>query len=230
MKFTIAWVSGSLAGPLPANCESPGTPIGPHLYGKLRFRSTPLSFERTWLAWPSGFIDSTIHNSTPSGTGLARSSSTIATPSSSSPWITPITRTRRPPAVPNRSATIGRPPADSPRPTRSASRSSGPIVATSGPVVVLVVATLLVLVDAVLVELLVVVGAAVVLVGPELVGEEAICAVATSAVEESDPHAAATTTTAATSNVVRITETTVPDRCGATLAPWTLSPFACSSA
>ncbi len=31
MKLIIAWVSGSLAGPVPAYCESPGTPIGPHL-------------------------------------------------------------------------------------------------------------------------------------------------------------------------------------------------------
>jgi hypothetical protein len=55
-------------------------------------------------------------------------------------------------------------------------------------------------------------------VGSPLVGVAAIDAVATSAVVEPDPHAAAATTTAAASNVIRITETTVPERCGATLA------------
>jgi hypothetical protein len=56
-------------------------------------------------------------------------------------------------------------------------------------------------------------------VGSVLVGEAAIDAVATSAVEDPDPHAAAAAARATASNVVRITESTVPDRCGATLAP-----------
>ena len=43
------------------------TPSGPHLYGKLRLRSTWLAFWRWSIAWPSGFIDSTSHSSTPSG-------------------------------------------------------------------------------------------------------------------------------------------------------------------
>jgi dihydroxyacetone kinase len=56
-------------------------------------------------------------------------------------------------------------------------------------------------------------------VGSVLVGEAAIDASATSAVEDPDPHAAAAAARATASNVVRITESTVPDRCGATLAP-----------
>ena len=63
-----------------------------------------------------------------------------------------------------------------------------------------------------------VVGGEVVGVGSLLDGEAGIEAAATSVADESDPHAAAATTTAAASNVVRITEATVPDRCGATLA------------
>ena len=91
-----------------------------------------------------------------------RSSSTIAVPASSSPWITPITSTRRPPGVPSRSAMIGAPehgssdldarlptgraagtgPARCPRPTARA----GPAAAWSSWCVVLVV---LVVVDVV---------------------------------------------------------------------------------
>jgi hypothetical protein len=91
----------------------------------------------------------------------------------------------------------------------------------SSAVVVLVVgATLVVVVVVVLVlvVVVVVVGGEEV-VGPVVVGEEAIDAVATSAVDESDPHAAAATANATASNIVRFTESTVPDRCGATLAP-----------
>ena len=59
INSTAAWVSGSLAAAGPAYCPSPGAPIGPQLYGKLRLRSTPLALPRVLLATPSGFIDST---------------------------------------------------------------------------------------------------------------------------------------------------------------------------
>jgi mono/diheme cytochrome c family protein len=91
--------------------------------------------------------------------------------------------------------------------------------ATVVVVVVLVVVVVVLVVVVLVVVVLVVVDAEVVPVGPALVGEAAIDAVATSAADESDPHAAAVRAIAAASNVVRITETTVPDRCGATLAP-----------
>jgi hypothetical protein len=81
----------------------------------------------------------------------------------------------------------------------------------------LVVVVVLVLVVVVLVLVVVVGGDDV--VGSPLVGEAAIDAVATSAVVEADPHAAAATATPTASTVVRITESTVPDQCGATLAP-----------
>ena len=64
---TIAWVSGSLAGPVPPYCEPPGSSSGAHPNGKLRLRSTRLAFVRRPAAWPSGFIDSTSHRSTPVG-------------------------------------------------------------------------------------------------------------------------------------------------------------------
>ncbi len=92
----------------------------------------------------------------------------------------------------------------------------------TGAIVVLVVGAMLVVVGVVVLVVVVlvvlVVDGVAVLVGPLLVGEAAIDAVATSAVDESDPHAAAARTSVAASNVVRITATTVPDRCGATLA------------
>jgi hypothetical protein len=98
---------------------------------------------------------------------------------------------------------------------------SAVVLVVGATVVVVVVLVVLVVVVLVLVVVVaaVVVGAASVLVGPELVGDAAIDAVATSAVVEPVPHPRATTATAAASNVVRITETTVPDRRGATLAP-----------
>jgi proline racemase len=94
----------------------------------------------------------------------------------------------------------------------------------SSAVVVLVVGATLVVVVVVLVLVLVLVVVVVVVAGeelvePEVVGEAAIDAVATSAVEDPDPHAAAAAAKATASNVNRITESTVPDRCGATLAP-----------
>ena len=45
-RSTMACVSGSLAGPVPAYSPSPGAPIGPQPYGKLRLRSTPLALPR----------------------------------------------------------------------------------------------------------------------------------------------------------------------------------------
>ena len=119
----------------------------------MRFRSTPFAFWRTWAAWPSGFIESTSHSSTPSGTGVARRSSRIAVPASSSPWITPITSTRRPPGVPNRSATIGRPSTDRPSPTTAASGRAGRAHPGSAIVVVVVVVVVDVVVLVVLVVL-----------------------------------------------------------------------------
>ncbi|MGE5211000.1 MAG: hypothetical protein ACM3MM_07025 [Acidobacteriota bacterium] len=90
----------------------------------------------------------------------------------------------------------------------------------SSAVVVLVVgATLVVVVVVLVLVLVVVVVAGDELVEPEVVGEAAIDAVATSAVEDPGPHAAAVAAKATASNVGRITESTVPDRCGATLAP-----------
>ena len=81
-------------------------------------------------------------------------------------------------------------------------------------------ATLVVVVVVLVVVVLVLeVDGGAVMVGPLLVGEAAVDAVAMSTVEEPDPHAATAMTIAAASNVVRITETTVPDRCDATLAP-----------
>ncbi len=73
-------------------------------------------------------------------------------PAASSPWIAPITSTRRPPGVPNRSATIGRPSTDRPSPTAAASKSSGPGESGIAIVVVVVVLELVV----VLLELVVV--------------------------------------------------------------------------
>ena len=84
----------------------------------------------------------------------------MATPASSSPWITPITSTRRPPGVPDCSATIGRPPAETPSSIRSALRSSSPTVASTATaevvVEVLVEVVVLLLVE-VVVEVVVVV-------------------------------------------------------------------------
>ena len=79
-------------------------------------------------------------------------------------------------------------------------------------VVVLVVVVVLVLV----VLVVLVVGAT---VAVPLVGGAPIDTVATSAVGESDPHAAAIRIKATASSLERSIETTVVDRGGATLAP-----------
>ena len=144
-KSTTAWVSGSLAGPEPAYSGSPGDPIGPHRYGKLRLRSTRAAFQRCGTAWPSGFIDSINQRSTPGGTGIVASRWTIAAPSSSSPWITPMTRTTVPPGVPRSTAMIGRPWTD--RPISSACTASVARPATPATLVVVVVLELVLVGD-----------------------------------------------------------------------------------
>ena len=70
----------------------------------------------------------------------------MGTPPSSLPWITPMTRTRRPPGSPNRSATIGRPSTDVPSTTVSAVRSSVAAGVPGGSVDVVVVVLVVVVV------------------------------------------------------------------------------------
>ena len=83
----------------------------------------------------------------------------------------------------------------------------------------LVVVLVVVVVVLVVVVLVVLVVGATVVVEVSLVRGAPIDTVATSAVGESDPHAAAIRIKATASSLVRSTETTVVDRRGATLAP-----------
>ena len=87
---------------------------------------------------------------------------------------------------------------------------------------VVVVVEVVVVVDVVVLVLVdVVLAGSLVLVEGSLASGAAMEAIATSAVGESDPQAAATgaSASATASNLVRFTETTVLDRRGATLAP-----------
>ena len=140
-----------------------------------RLRSTWLALWRIWAACPSGLIDSTARRRRAregaGDRGRSRSSSTIGTPPSSLPWMTPMTRTRRPPGTPKRSATIRPSLIDVPSTSVSAAKSSAAAGVPAGSVdvvvvLVLVVVVLVVVVVDVVVVLVVDDGA--VLVGVEL--------------------------------------------------------------
>src|SRR5215217_4872196 len=162
-RLTIACVSGSLAGPVPAYCPSPGAPIGPHPSGKLRLRSTPWALPRCGTARPSGFIDSTSHRSMPGGTGRVASCSRarIGRPSTERPISATCNASPSSPATPG-----------------SAVGGSVVVVVVAVVVVIVVVAAAGgVLVDVVLVVVATVVAAAVVATAVD--GSTVVAAVAT---------------------------------------------------
>ena len=129
--------------------------------------------------------------------------------------------------MPERSATIGRPPADNPRPTTCALRSSGPISGGIDTVVVVdveVVLVLVVVVVVVVVDMVPVVVDVVGGVGGVVVGDTVIGSVASDTIDESGPlvvaasdaHAVAakvTATTSSASNDGRSTRATVSGGC-----------------
>ena len=127
MKLTIACVSGSLAGPVPAYCESPGTPIGPHCTGscgsgRRRCRSTE-------PGWPDRRGSSTRRSTArprraPVPHGVRRRSPRRR-PRRRGSHRSRVLAVRRPCRTARRRS-AARPP-ENPRPTCSASRSSGPI-------------------------------------------------------------------------------------------------------
>ncbi len=133
VKAMNAWVSGSLAGPVPLYCPAPGWPICVQSCGKLRFRSTLLPLPRTSLARPSGFIAGSNHRSIPSGSAMSPRTSSIASPSFSSPWMTPTTRITIPPAVPRWLAVIGLPCTEVPI-TSSPRKSAGTAIVVGAAV------------------------------------------------------------------------------------------------